>query len=318
MTQAVLCKGDVMSESSVNFKRVLSIFFIMSLVLFLSAPFAKADGLAVEEAMPTESPLGAVPPPLLEEEGDLFLPPEPEEEVVVEVPELPKEDLWPLISQGMILRKPSQGGIISASEDQKVMLGPSDLVYLSTHGEPFFPDQEWVVFKSIKDVFHPKTKAPMGELVYILGMVRVIDVAEGVATARIVRSLAPIERGDPISFIESFIPLDTKKGFAPEIGSEAVIVAVRDNRRNNAQHDIVYIDRGKEAGITRGDRFIVVHEGKRKAFSKTALEDTSLPYRKVGTMVVLATQAHTATMKITQSIEPISKGDTVLFDSSKE
>lgn len=306
-----------MSESHVNFKRALSVFFIMVLVLFLSAPFAKADGLAVEEAMPTESPLGAVPPPLVEEEGDLFLPPELEE-ILSEIPELPKEDLWPLVSQGMILRKPSQGGIISASEDQKMMLGPGDLVYLSTHDEPFFPDQEWVVFKSIKDVFHPKTKMPMGELVYVLGMVRVIDVAEDVATARIVRSLAPIERGDPITFIESFIPLNTEKGFAPKIGSEAVIVAVRDDRRNNAQHDVVYIDRGKEAGLTRGDRFIVVHEGKRVAFSKTALEDTSLPYRKVGTMVVLATQAHTATMKIIQSIEPISKGDTVLFDSSKE
>ncbi len=304
-----------MSDEDVNLKSVFSIFFIMSLILLLLVPIAKADGLAVEEARPTRSPLGAVPPPLVEQEGDLFLPPEPEE-VATEIPEPPKEDFWPLVSQGMIMRKPGHAGIITASEDQKQMLGQGDLIYLSTHDDPFFPDQEWVVFETIKDVFHPKTQAPMGKLVHILGLVRVIDVAEDVATARIMRSHAPMEVGNPITFIESFIPLGTEKGLPPEKGSESIVIEVKDARTNNAQHDVVYIDRGKKAGVARGDRFVIVHEGTRKPFSETRLEDKTLPYRKVGMMVVLATQAHTATAKIIQSIEPISKGDTVLFDSS--
>ncbi len=306
-----------MFNRKMNFQGVLSVFVPVFVSLLFLAPSAEADGLPVEEAMPSAPPLGAVPPPLVEDEEDLFLPPEPEE-AVAEIPEPPKEDLWPQVSQGMILRKPGQGGIITASEDQKEMLGQGDLVYLSTRDEPFVPDQEWVVFKRIKEVLHPKDKAPMGELVYVLGMVRVIDVAEDVATARIVRSLAPIERGNAINFIESFIPLTSEQGLPPEKGSEATIIEVRDDRKNNAQHDIVYIDRGKEAGITRGDRFIVVHEGQRKSFSETASEDSTLPYRKIGTMVVLATQPHTATAKIIQSIEPISKGDTILFDASEE
>jgi len=306
-----------MSHQNLNLQNGVSVFLLMFALLFFSAPLAQADGLVVEEAMPTKAPLDAPPPPLVEDESDLFLPPEPEE-VIAEIPEPPKEDLWPLVAQGMILRKPTKGGVITASEDQKLMLGQGDLVYLSTNDEPFLPDQEWVVFKRIKDVIHPRNEAPLGELVYVLGMVRVIDVAEDVATARIVRSLAPMERGNAISFIESFVPLSTEKGLAPEEGSEAMIVEVRDDRRNNAQHDVVYIDRGKEGGVARGDRFIVVHEGKRKEFSETALEDNTLPYRKIGTMVVLATQADTATAKIIQSIEPISKGDTILFDSAKE
>ncbi len=306
-----------MFDENLNFKESLSIFFIVSFVLFLSTPIARADGLAVEEARPTQSPLGAVPPPLVEEEGDLFLPPE-SEEVVAEIPEPPKEDFWPLVSQGMIIRKLGHTGIITASEDQKHMLGQGDLIYLATHDEPFFPDQEWVVFEMIKDVIHPKTQAPMGELVHVLGLVRVIDVAEDVATARITRSHAPMKIGNPITFIESFIPLNTEKGLPPKNGSEGFVIEVKDARVNNAQHDVVYIDRGKEAGISRGDRFVIVHAGIRKSFSETTSEEKTLPYRKVGTMVVLATQAHTATAKIIQSVEPIAKGDTVLFDSSEE
>ncbi|VAX33161.1 hypothetical protein MNBD_NITROSPIRAE01-1527 [hydrothermal vent metagenome] len=308
-----------MFDEKLNLKESLLIFFIVSFVLLLSIPVAKADGLAVEEAKTTATapPLGAVPPPLVEAEGDLFLPPEPEE-VVAEIPEPPKEDLWPLVSQGMIIRKLGHTGIITASEDEKQMLAQGDLIYLATHDESFFPDQEWVVFETIKDVIHPKTQTPMGELVHVLGLVKVIDVAEDVATARITRSHAPMKIGNPITFIESFIPLSTEKGLPPEKGSEAFVIEVKDARMNNAQHDVVYIDRGKKAGIARGDRFVIVHEGKRKSFSETVLEDNTLPYRKVGIMVVLATQADTATAKIIQSIEPIAKGDTVLFDSSEE
>lgn len=297
---------------------------ILSLVLFMAIGFSgspvRADGLELEEEM-TEKPssvlLDAPAPPLVEDETEADLIPEEEDPVAVILPQppIPKEDPWPAISQGMIIIKPSQEGRIVASEDQKKMLGQDDLVYLRTQGVPFLPNQEWVVFKSVKNVFHPKTKAPMGELVHVLGLVKVIDVSEQVATARVTRSTEPMERGDRIAFLEQFIPSSTEKGVAPKKGTEAFVVDVKDGRSNNGQHDIVYIDYGKADGITQGDRFVVVHEAVRNdTFSETTQKDTSLPYRKVGTMVVLATQAHTATAKIIQSIEPILKGDTLLFD----
>lgn len=300
-------------------------FVILSFVLFMaigfSGSFVKADGLELEEETaekPSTVLLDAPPPPLVEDETEADLIPLEEEDpiaVILAAPPAPKEDPWPSISQGMIILKPSQEGRIVAAEDQKKMLGQGDLVYLKTQGVPFLPNQEWVVFKSVKDVFHPKTKVPMGELVHVLGLVKVIDISEQVATARVTRSTEPMERGDRIAFLEQFIPLTTEKGVAPKKGTEAFVVDVKDGRNNNGQHDIVYIDYGKANGITPGDRFIVVHEAVRNdTFSETTQKDTSLPYRKVGTMVVLATQAHTATAKIIQSIEPILKGDTLLFD----
>ncbi|MFQ5587563.1 MAG: hypothetical protein ACE5F7_01875 [Nitrospiria bacterium] len=291
----------------------LPLVFISGMVLPVSP--VRADGLEFDEMQKPRPPLNALTPPRVEADQDLFLPPEPE---VVESPSVEKEDLWSSISQGMILLKPSEGGTISASEDRKQLLGHGDTVYLSPGKAPFSVDQEWVVFKRIKDVKHPKTKAAMGELVYVLGMVKVVDVSDTVATARITRSKEPITRGDRIAFIEQFLPHSSKLGPAPEKGDKAYVVEVREGRKNSAQHDIVYIDRGKEDGVLRGDQFVVIHEGTRSdTFSKTDITDHSLPFRKIGTMVVLATQARTATAKIIQSLEPISKGDTILFDSSK-
>ncbi len=296
-------------------------FFLLIFGMIVYTPSVKADGLEIEEIVSPqqpEKPLLAAPlPPRVEEDFDLLLSPEPEP-VILERSVTEKEDLWPLISQGMILLKPSQLGSIAASEDRKQLLGQGDIVYLDSTQKNFAPDQEWVVFKSVKDVRHPKTKVLMGELVYVLGMVKVIDLDAKVATAQIVRSREPIGKGDRIAFIEAFFPDSSPLGLTPEKGDEAYVVEVREDRRNNAQHDIVYIDRGKEDGVSRGDQFIVIHEGTRSdTFSNTKIEDHSLPFRKIGTMVVLATQARTATAKIIQSLEPITKGDTILFDSSK-
>ncbi len=290
-------------------------FFVLSsfyLGIVVSPSHVFADGLEIEK-IETKTPIDAPPPPVLEAVDALFLPPEEE---IVAVVEAPKEDPWSAISKGMVIQVPRHIGTISASEDQKTMLGQGDVVYLSSDSETFRIDQEWVVYKNIKDVHHPKTETLLGNLVYVLGKVKVLDADEKAATARITRSLEPMTQGDQIAMIESFIPLSTEKGTRPPNGAEAVIIEVREERKNNAQHDIVYIDQGKGEGISQGDQFIVIHGGVRSdTFSKTNLIDSRLPYRKIGKMVVLATQAHTATAKITQSVEPITKGDTLLFQA---
>ena len=291
------------------FRSLFTLVFVtfIFLTVLTVVPSVKADGL--DEALSTLKHLNAPPPPVVEDPLPL-LPTEPEE-AVVEVP-VTKKNIWPMVSQGMILEKPSPEGKITASEDQKQMLTQGDIVYLSSFGEPFDSGQEWLVFKTMKDVHHPKSGAYLGELVHVLGIAKVIKVNNDVATARLTRSKEPIAIGNKIAFIDRFMPPITETTPPPEGGSLGVIVEVHDDRLNVAQNDIVYIDYGSEEGIDEGDRFVVVHAGERDALAST-LRKTELPDRNIGLMVVLATQAHTATAKITQSIEPIAKGDTILY-----
>lgn len=284
----------------------LVVIFIPLAAVAVDSP-AMADGL--DEALSTLKQLNAPPPPVVEDPLPL-LSPEPEE-TVAEAP-VPEKNSWPMISQGMILEKPSPEGKITASEDQKQMLAQGDIVYLSSFGEMFVSEQEWVVFKTMKEVHHPKSGAYMGELVHVLGIAKVIAVNDDVATARITRSKEPISIGNEIAFIDRFMPPTTGISLPPEEGSDGVIVEVRDDRLNVAQNDIVYIDYGSEEGVDAGDRFDVVHGGERSAFGSTPIK-TALPDRNIGSMIVLATQEHTATAKIIQSIEPIAKGDTILY-----
>jgi len=286
---------------------------LIPLTLISLGRAAIADGL--DDPSSTLKQLKAPPPPLLEDAQAL---PGSEPKALSLEASPPKRNLWPLISQGMILEKPRPEGRITASEDQKELLSRGDVIYLSSFEEPFSEEQEWVVFKTMEDVNHPETGENLGALVYVLGMAKVIKVNDGGATARLTRSREPIMVGDKISFIDHFLPSRTEETYLPpEEGSSGVIVEVRDKRFSVAQNDIVYIDYGHEEGISEGDRFLIVHGGERRAFVGSSPSTEGLPKRDVGFMQVLATQEHTATAKIVRSIEPITKGDTILYQAGE-
>ncbi|MFQ5949522.1 MAG: hypothetical protein ACE5J1_02405, partial [Nitrospiria bacterium] len=200
--------------------------------------------------------------------------------------------------------------------DQRTMFGDGDIVYLTSFRGEFIPEGKWIVFKTIRDVYHPKTDEFLGDLVHVLGMIQIIDADEDIATARIIHSNEPISQGDLIAFVENlFAPADLPDKSLPE-RTEGTIVEVREERLNNAQHDIVYIDHGKKDGVVRGDRFAIIHRGKRIKI-RSPRKKIDLPQREVGRLVVLSTQDLTATARIVESIEPISKGDPILFLSSR-
>ncbi|MFQ5597383.1 MAG: hypothetical protein ACE5GK_04965 [Nitrospiria bacterium] len=291
--------------------------FLSIIILMESGRFIWADGL--EEEMIPETPFNAPPPPLIEKERPISPPidsAEPNEPP--EAPAPPGPDFWATISKGMILSNFKPDGQIAASEDQKEMLGQGDIVYLTSNERLLTPNEEWVVYKEMREVRHPKTGTELGNLVHVLGVVKVRDVGSSVSKAEIVKSIFPISKKDKIASLDRFVPPPPQTFLLPEDGTEGTIVEARENRVNIAQHDIVYIDHGNEDGIIAGDRYVIIHGGERVPFGNRTRESTpennlTIPYRKVGTMVVLATQERTATAQILDSMEAISKGDTILY-----
>lgn len=294
----------------------LAMLFITIFALSVYATSVLADGLSEEDALATKNVIDAPPPPLLQAER--FIPPPPKEKLLTEEVSTPPEpDPWALISKGMILLKPHADGEIVASEDPKQLLGLHDIVYLRSNHEPFSPGEELVIYRVTRQVFHPTTLSFLGDLVQVLGVVRVKTAGEDVSTAEIVLSIDTISRQDQIAFIDRFILPPTAETVSLDGGHEAMIVETPENHVSRAQHDIVYIDQGRDEGVKPGDQFIVIHGGERQgAFSgpdDIRRENLQLPYREIGTMVVLATQEHTSTAKITRSLETITKGDVILY-----
>ncbi|HIE64514.1 MAG: hypothetical protein ABGX83_02735 [Nitrospira sp.] len=289
---------------------------LIVLVGFANYP-ALADGVPETQALSTERPLvEPLPPPFFAgKEIPAPLPPEPvQPEIEETLP--PQPDFWALFSNGMIVTDLQPDGEIRAAEDAKTMLGDGDIVYLKSFREEFVDEGQWVVFKTMKDVYHPKTKERLGDLVNVLGLIEVTHADKDSATAQIVHSKEPISRSDYIISVENlFKKVDLSDQALPE-NTEGTIVEVRDNRRSNAQHDIVYIDYGRNDGVVRGDRFSIIHSGQRSDF-RLSRKAVGLPHREVGVLVVLSTQDRTATARIVESKEPISKGDSILFLSSR-
>jgi len=304
-----------MSEKKVRWVAGL---FIM--LLGFSSHSAMADGVPETQALSTERQMVEPLPPqfFVEKEIPAPLPPEPVEVEVFELEETPppQPDFWALFSNGMIISDLKPDGEVHAAEDAKIMLGDGDIVYLKSFREEFVDEGQWVVFKTMKDVYHPKTQERLGDLVNVLGIVEITHADKDSATARIIHSKEPISRTDYIVSAKNLFKMaELNAQILPE-STEGTIVEVRDNRRNNAQHDIVYIDYGRKDGLVRGDRFAIIHSGQREDF-RLAKNVVDLPQREVGVLVVLSAQDHTATARIVESKEPISKGDSILFLSSR-
>ena len=309
-------------------------FFILWMV-FGNLPSVGADGLSPEEALPTVTaqevdphPAGEMtePEPVVKEtvpeplqqpspkpsEKPLMKPAATETLRPADAARPPKIDLWSSVFQGTILSEPKPDGKVIGSKDQKNMLGQGDTVYLISFNDEFTPGKEWIVYKITKNVYHPKTGQYLGDLVDVKGIVKVTASDKKMATAQITHSKEPIFKEDKIALVETLFDPTLPSGRSLPQGMTATVVEARDNRRNNATLDIIYIDRGKKDGVLPGDRFDVMTGGEEIGIQSDG-QTLRFPEHEVGSVIILSSQDNTATGQIVKSSEPISKGNPLLF-----
>jgi len=216
-----------------------------------------------------------------------------------------KIDFWSSLSHGMVVQELKADGKLVGSKESKTIFSKGDIVYIYFPAEAPSPD-EWILFRKIKKVHHPKTGKFLGDLIEITGALRVIERNDRIATAQIVHSKEAISMKDEIASLGRLISPSTRSEQTSSDKKEGVIAEVRDDRLGNGEHDIVYIDQGWKNGISPGDQFEIIRSGEK---AKTG----TLPKRSVGRLLILSTQEQTATARITLSSEPISKGDSLQY-----
>ncbi|MBI3353425.1 MAG: hypothetical protein HY034_00830 [Nitrospirae bacterium] len=202
-------------------------------------------------------------------------------------------------------------GVIIGSWDKKVLLGDNDIIYIDKRKNPSIANgDKYIIYKVVREVKHPATEKKMGYLVKILGVVQITDVKKDVATGTIIRSFDTMEYGDRLMpYKKAAIPGESEKGGGNK-KLRGYIVDVKDEKIQNAQLDIVYIDRGTKDGVMVGDRFVVVRPGL-KTSKYGPGEGLRLPGQIVGELSILSVQEKTATAKILNSVRSVTKGDFV-------
>jgi hypothetical protein len=146
-------------------------------------------------------------------------------------------------------------GTLTGSSQDKMFLSDLDEVYLTIQpGHDVHLGQELSVFR-------PRTTAVAGQIVQILGTVRVDQYSpqDHLARARVVESLDVIERGASIG------PIDRKFEVVAPLRNEAdvqahVLASLHPNELFG-QDQVVFIDKGDAAGLKPGNRLFVIRRG---------------------------------------------------------
>ena len=160
------------------------------------------------------------------------------------------------------------------------------------------------ILRSVKQIYHPRTRAYMGQMIRILGVVEITRASDdGVAEVRVVQSFDALTRGDRLKMFEVPPPVPAQQVTSdPLIG---VIVDFKEQRSLTATLDVIYIDKGEQDGVALGDRFSVIRPGRRQSATTKTLDLT------VGEIKVVGLQARTATAYVVKSTEGLERGDIV-------
>jgi hypothetical protein len=234
-----------------------------------------------------------------------------------------------LRDQGWI-RDPSDEvwGDVTGSAQDKMFLTDLDQVYLHVEpGHDVHLGQELTIFR-------PMRSSSAGTLVQISGTARVNqwNAQDRIARAQVVESLNPIERGAKVGPLARRFEIVSPR--RNEVETQAHVLASVYPNVFWGQNQIVFIDKGQDAGLKPGNRLFIVRRG--DAWRKTLVTPTAAyrvspdderpmpemektpgarkdeenyPDEVVGELRVIALKKDSATCLVTQSRSEIEPRD---------
>ncbi|MHB8173755.1 MAG: hypothetical protein ACYDFU_04765, partial [Nitrospirota bacterium] len=86
------------------------------------------------------------------------------------------------------------------------------------------------------------------------------------------------------------------------------VAALKDEKKDGTQGDILYIDRGAADGVLPGDKFVVGRSGGSVKKGCPLKKGTQLPGVNVGLIQVISVRERTAAAKVLKTDEPLQAG----------
>lgn len=259
------------------------------------------EGMAADTAEDAYQPLPvappeppAEPPPVAAEPADPLLP----VEIVRALPTIKRNTY---MAAGYISTELPPDFIVS-SPDTHITMVTGDEVFLSVAAEE---GAVFTVLRPMKEVHHPVSGEYLGWVLKVMGWAEVTCAGERNSRAILSNTVDAVNVGDliipfdPEDVLEENIRKPIQSTFCLEKGDTGYIVAAQENRLTLVDGDIVFLDKGREAGVEPGQQFVVY---------KT-LEPEG--YQVIGIVQILRSGSATSTALVTYSMREISVSDTV-------
>ncbi|MFO8071912.1 MAG: LysM peptidoglycan-binding domain-containing protein [Polyangia bacterium] len=207
-----------------------------------------------------------------------------------------------------------QAGEVVGAHKQVSMLAQHDEAYAEFPEDvEIRPGDEFSAYEilgPVDGIEDPDTA--IGKLVEILGVVRVtsFDREDRIARVVIDESMRPITRGTKLGEVHRRFDLVPPVVNGRDLDGH--IIAFLDPVQMAAEHQIVFVDRGREDGVREGNRFFAVEQRDRYRRSQDRQDDREgFPTEVLAEMRVIEARPHTATCLVTASVLELRVGEKV-------
>jgi hypothetical protein len=183
-------------------------------------------------------------------------------------------------------------------------------------GTTLLPGQQFTVYRTFDPIVDKTDKGLVGYQHYLLGVVEITEASGELAKAAVIRSFREIHAGDKLMPRPDPLPdpMILLADAAP--GIQAKILRAEEDLTSFGDHTVVFINRGQSDGIAVGQRYAVYEPSRQHTDPKTG-EQAGVPALSLGTLLVLHTEADTATALVTRSAREIAAGALVMTPQSE-
>ena len=213
-------------------------------------------------------------------------------------------------TQGFVTRRELlEAGEIVASPAEKELLSFNDSVYMSFDRAKPRPGDELVVFRTIKEVYHPQSGDLIGYLTVLRGTVRVTASGRPLVTAQIDKNFTTIERGDKVGpWGEKYLRNVALKGNDRALAG-FVIATFTPELLNIGEGHFVFVDRGRRDGVQEGNTFNVLQKREGLEEDYTARWMPGLPVETIGKLLIVDTKETASEALVINSVRELQVGD---------
>jgi hypothetical protein len=186
------------------------------------------------------------------------------------------------------------------------MITAGDTVYISREdGLALSPGQRYTIYRTLGEVHHTVTDQYLGVQHYILGTVEITQLEPEYVVGRVIKAFGRIQKDDLLMPYERQPEKIAKVTPPPGIVGE--VIMAEEHNQLLGDNVVAFINRGANDGVKTGQIFDIYFQDEADIYPQQA-EKTLLKPVVFGQLVVLRTEATTATVYITQAKQAIHPG----------
>jgi len=208
---------------------------------------------------------------------------------------------------GFIRKEPvAAHGTIFKVMETKEMINMDDIVYIRPEGDfKLSLGKRYTIYRTLLPIKDRFTNEYIGIQHYILGTVEITQLEPEYAVGRVIKAFGRMQKDDLLMPYERQPVTITKSTPPPGIVGE--VIMAEEHNQILGDNIVAFINRGANDGVKTGHIFDIYFQDEVDIYPQQA-EKTLLKPVVFGQLVVLRTEATTATVYITQTKQAIHPG----------